>query len=230
MKRAEPEEVFDTGVLSWPLHWENGYAILDATPAEAVSKVAIAFDPGLAVAGSVVGPDGKPVAGARSIGTRATDEMRPTPLPTATFTAGALTAGTPRQLYLVHEEKGLVGTATVKAGDKDPVVSLVPWGAITGRAVTADGKPLANAEVTIQFTDRAADEKVRQKLYWDSKHAAVRTDAAGRFRLDGQFPGLEVGIFAHAPGLRFGASAPPVTPKAGEVTDLGDLKVPTKRE
>ena len=94
--------------------------------------------------------------------------------------------------------------------------------------MTADGKPLANAEVTIQFTDRIADEKVRQKLYRDTNYAAVRTNAAGRFRLDGQAPGL--GVFAHAPGLRFGASTRPVTPKAGEVTDLGDLKVPTKRD
>ena len=93
-----------------------------------------------------------------------------------------------------------------------------------------DGKPAVGAEVSIQFTDQVADDRVRTKLYKDNKHVAVRTDAAGRFRIDGQFPGYEVDVIAHQPGLRFGAGSPPVTPNAGEVTDVGDIKLPAKRE
>jgi RNA polymerase sigma factor (sigma-70 family) len=229
-KPAVPEDTFDTGMLSWPLRWENGYAIVDAKPTEQVLKVTIPFDPGLSVSGTVVGPDGKPVAGCQGIGLQATDEMRPTPVPTDRFTAAALTAGQSRTVFLVHEAKGLVGTRTVKSTDKDPVIRMQPWGVITGRVVMPDGTPVAGAEVSIQLREQTTDEKIRQKLYKDTKHVSVRTDAAGRFRLDGQFPGLEVGVFAHTPGLRWGAGGPPVTPKAGEVTDLGDIKLPTKRE
>jgi RNA polymerase sigma factor (sigma-70 family) len=230
MKGAEPEEVFNTGVLAWPLRWENGYAIFDAKPAEQILKVAIAFDPGRSVSGTLVGPDGKPVAGALAMGTQATNEMNPTSVPTDQFTAAAMTADRPRQMFFVHETKGLVGTAMVKSTDKAPVIHLQPWGIVTGRAVLPDGKPAANAEVSIQFTNHFTDEMIRQKLYRDLGHVAVRTDATGRFRLEGQFPGLEVGIHARLPGLRLGGSIPPITPKAGEELDVGDIKVPTKRE
>ncbi|HVK10474.1 MAG TPA: sigma-70 family RNA polymerase sigma factor [Gemmataceae bacterium] len=230
LKPAVPEDVFDTGMLSWPLHWENGYAIVDAKPGETVLKVTIPFDPGLSVSGAVVGPDGNPVAGCQGIGLQATDELRPTPVPTDRFTAAALAAGRPRTVYLVHEAKGLVGTLTVQSTDKDPVVKMQPWGVITGRVVMPDGTPAVGAEVSIQLRERTTDELIRQKLYKDTKHVQVRTDAAGRFRLDGQFPGIEVGVFTRLPGLRSGAGGQSVTPRAGEVTDVGDITLPAKRE
>jgi hypothetical protein len=229
-KPAIPEDAFETGMLSWPLRWENGYAIFDTKPTEKVLKVTIQFDPGQTVTGTVVGPDGQPVTGCVATGMQATDEMRPTPVPTDRFTAAAMAADRPRTLFLLHEAKGLVGTATVKTTDKAPVVKLQPWGIITGRVVTADGKAVPGAEVSIQYRDRIADDLVRNKLYRESKHVTVRADAAGRFRLDGQLPGYEVGVFAHLPGLRSGAGGGQVKPKAGEVTDLGDIKLPSKRE
>ena len=130
-KPSVPEESFATGMLSWPLHWENGYAIIDAKPTEKVLKVTIPFDPGLSVSGTVVGPDGKPVTGALATGMQATDGMRPTSVPTDQFTAAALTAGGSRTLFLVHDAKGLVGTRTVKSTDRELVVKMQPWGIIT---------------------------------------------------------------------------------------------------
>jgi hypothetical protein len=226
----EADESFNTGMLSWPLRWENGYAIFDAKPTEKVLKLTVPFDPGLSVTGTVVGPDGKPVSGCLATGMQATDEMRPTPVPTDRFTAAAMIAGRSRTLFVIHEAKGLVGLLTVKTTDKAPVVKMQPWGVLTGRVLTPDGKPAVGAEVSIQFMDEVADDLVRNKLFKGTKHVRVLTDAAGRFRLDGQFPGYEIGIFAHTPGLRFGAGSPPVTPKAGEVTDVGDIKLPAKRE
>jgi hypothetical protein len=217
-------------MLSWPIRWENGYAIFDAKPSEKGLKLTIAFDPGLGVTGTVVGPDGKPVSGCLAAGMQATDEMRPTPVPADRSTAAAMVAGRSRTLFLVHDAKELVGLLTVKTTDKDPVVKMQPWGVVTGRVLTPDGKPAVGVEVSIQYTDEIADDLVRNKLYKGTKHVNVRTDAAGRFRLDGQFPGYEIRVFSHTPGLRFGAGSPPVTPKAGEVTDLGDIKLPTKRE
>ena len=45
-----------------------------------------------------------------------------------------------RLLAVVHEQRKLVGTLTLTADTKDPVVKLGVGGSVTGRAVDADGK------------------------------------------------------------------------------------------
>jgi hypothetical protein len=214
----------------WPLRWENGYAIIDPGAKDTEVKVAIRFDRGLTVQGTVVGPDGKPVSGAEMVGVQATGETRPTPLAADTFTAAALDPDRPRELFFVHDAKKLVGTLTVKAGDKAPVAKLRPWGSVTGRVFTPDGKPAANAHVSVQFVDEVPDSMIRQKLYRENGRTEVRTDKDGRFRLEGLFPGAAVTLHANVPGLRWGTGSDPVVPKSGDAVDVGDIRLPTGRE
>ena len=224
-RRPSEDEAFTTTNVMWPLRWENGYAIIDPGPKDTEVKVAIRFDLGATVGGTVVGPDGKPVAGVQMVGAQATGETRPTTVATDAFTAAALDPDRPRELFFVHEGKKFVGTLTVKAGDKAPVVKLQPWGVITGRVLTPDGKPAANALVSFQFVDERADSMVRQKLYQESGKVETQTDKDGRFRLEGLFPGLAVGVSARVPGLRWGSGMDPVVPKSGESVDVGDIKL-----
>jgi RNA polymerase sigma factor (sigma-70 family) len=227
--RSLDDESFATGVMMYPLRWENGYALIDPGAKDEVVKVEIRFDPGQSVPGKVVGPDGKPLAGALVLGLQATNEFRPTRLRGDTFTVHALAPNRPRELYFVHPEKKLVGTITVRPGDREALVRMTPWPTIAGRVLAPDGKPAAGAEVTFQFVDGLADEKVRQKLYHDRGRTSLRTDSSGRFRVEGMFPGLEVAVYASTPGLRVSTSSRPVIPKAGETVDVGDLTLPSSR-
>jgi hypothetical protein len=132
-------------------------------------------------------------------------------------------------MYFVHKEKKLVGTITVGADDREAVVRMAPWASIAGRVLTADGKPAAGAEVSFQFVDGLADEKVRQKLYHDRTRSTLRTDSSGRFRLEGMFPDLEVAVYANTAGLRVSTSSRPIIAKSGETADVGDLTLPSTR-
>jgi RNA polymerase sigma factor (sigma-70 family) len=230
LDRSLDDEMFATGTMSWPLRWENGYTIINPGAKDEVVKVEIGFDPGRSLRGKVVGPDGKPLAGALVLGIQATNEFRPTRLRDDSFTVFALAPGQPRELYFVHEGKKLVGMLTMKPADREAVVRMKPWATITGRVLTADGKPAAGAEITFQLVDRLADERVRQKLYHDRSRSSLRTDSQGRFRLEGMFPELEVAVYATTPGLRTSRGSEPVIPKAGETVDVGDLKLPSLRQ
>jgi RNA polymerase sigma factor (sigma-70 family) len=223
-------EYFNTHRLISPLRWENGYALVHpAAGAEAV-RVTIRFAPGRTVRGKVVGPDGRPLAGARAVGVQATDERGPTTLRADDFAVYALVEKQPRTVYFLHERKQLVGALTLWGGEEAPVVKMGPAAAVTGRVLDAAGKPLAGVEVSFQMSDAGPDELIRQKLY-RGRVAPSTTDADGRFRLGGLFPGLEFSVFATQPGHRSGLAAfDPVTLKAGEVRDLGEKRAPGRQK
>jgi RNA polymerase sigma factor (sigma-70 family) len=224
-KSRADEEVFNTGNTTQPLRWENGYAVINPGTRDESVICAIQFDPGRTVSGKVVGPDGKPVVGAKAVGVQSTDEMRPTTFRTDTFTAYALDSTRPRELFFLHQGRKLVGMRTLRADEKDtPVVKLLPWAAVTGRVLNADGTPAAGVQISFQMSDSETDEAVRQKLHRGSR--PVETDTNGRFLLEGLFPGCGVTIFASKPGYRAGILSfqPPLIPIAGEVKDLGETR------
>src|SRR5262249_4540830 len=110
----------------------------------------IEVDRGRTRTGSLVGPDGKPVAGATAYGL---DYYGPrnaggaAALTADTFTALGLDPEKPRTPFSVHKERKLIGHVVIKGEDKGPLpVRLQPWGTLTGR-LTAAGKPLPNVRV-----------------------------------------------------------------------------------
>src|SRR5262249_21763263 len=75
--------------------------------------VVIELDPGRTLPGTVLGPDGKPLAGAH--GNRLahhghTGHWEQMPLETAQFTVNGLAPGKKRRLVFVHEQRKLAGT------------------------------------------------------------------------------------------------------------------------
>jgi hypothetical protein len=224
------DEYFNTHRLIHPVRWENGYALVRPTATDKTVSVTIRFDPGRTVRGEVVGPDGRPLAGAKAVGVQATDERGATTLPTDAFTAYALAPDRPRTVYFLHEGKQLVGKVTLRGDEEAPVVKMQPAAAVVGRVLDAAGKPVAGVEISFQLSDRGPDEMLRQKLRgWVPLRWT--TDADGRFRLGGMFPGLEFMVFATQPGHRSGAADfGKVTLKAGEVRDLGERRIARPRE
>jgi RNA polymerase sigma factor (sigma-70 family) len=219
------EEFFDTHVLIHPLHWENGYALVDPMKMDEIVKVAIRFDPGRTVQGKIVGPDGRPLIGVQAAGVQATGERGPTTFPTDTFSVYALDPSRPRTVYFRHAEKNLIGSVTLRGDEKEaPVVKMQPASVVVGRVLDAAGKPMAGMAISFQLTESRADGLIRQKLYGRSPSQAT-TDADGRFRLEGMFPGLEMEIYAGQPGRRvLAVGFGPLTLKPGEVRDMGERR------
>src|SRR5262249_49922807 len=124
--------------------------------------------PGRALKGTVLGPDGKPLAGAR--------QDRWDTLPGSDFTLWGLPAGKlrePRVVEFVHEGKKLAGFLTVRGDERGPPqVRLQPGGVPTGRLVTRKGEPLTGVRVSCS-----------------AGHAYP--DKEGRFRIEGLTPGMK---------------------------------------
>jgi hypothetical protein len=69
----------------------------------------VALAPGRTLTGRIVGPDGKPLAGARVCGLSDDGRWTMDPLPGAEFTVKALEPNKPRLLQFVHQGKKLSG-------------------------------------------------------------------------------------------------------------------------
>ncbi len=192
----------------------------------------IALEPGRTLAGTVVGPDGKPLAGVRVAGlhTRYVGE-RPDKLAGADFTVAGFGSPEARVLVFAHPEKRLARVQVVPADRKDPLsVRLEPTGALVGRVLDADGKPQAGVKVQASYFagQTVEGEGTRGRLPMSVRYVdggwpellngQATTDKEGRFRIAGLAPGLKYGL--EAPGLvRRDLSVEP-----GKDNDLGDLK------
>jgi RNA polymerase sigma factor (sigma-70 family) len=204
----------------------HGYQVLD--PAVGAEPLAIDFslEPGKTVAVQVVGPDGKPFQGATIAGLSPTFETAKK-LDGPEFTAQAVVAQEKRVVAALHAEKKLAGTAEVSADAKDsPVIQLAPWGAVTGRVVDRDGKPVAGANVRLRYAGHAT-----ALLYHDlTNDKPVTTDAEGRFRLDAPFADRKFSVSFSRKGryLDTGGDFRNSRIAVSETKDLGDVKVATE--
>jgi len=163
--------------------------------------------PGRSLKGTVLGPDGKPLAGAR--------RYRWDTLPGSEFTVWGLPKGKlpkPWQIEFVHEGKKLAGFVTVHGDETEPLqVRLQPWGTVTGRVVTPQGEPLTGLEVSCS-----------------GDVGDVFPDKKGRFHIEGLTPGLKYEVYVSKESLvlpLLGGERKNLMVKPGETLDLGDVRV-----
>jgi RNA polymerase sigma factor (sigma-70 family) len=204
-----------------PLFGHQAYRLIEPSQGSDPIIWDIALDRGKKVTGTVVSPDGKPLAGATVYGLTSVVLGRPVSLKDASFTAQALNPARPRTVAFIHMERKLAGHAALGGDEKEPLtVKLEPWGAVTGRALDREGYPLADAEcVVLHRSDRIARlfEAVREK---------VKTDHEGHFRVEGIFPGVPFDIYfvkkgtIHGPGNDYRK----LSVKPGQTKDLGGVK------
>jgi RNA polymerase sigma factor (sigma-70 family) len=212
----------------------QAFARIDADPKNEKSlRCDIAVEPGRSLDGKVVGPDDKPLTGARVAGLHQRYHFgeKPEKLAGDAFIVAGLGTAASRVLVFVHPEQKLARVQVIPAGRKDPLtVRLEPTGTLVGRVLDGAGKPLAGAAVEARyaFGQTVEGEGARGGLptplgfvdsgWMELLNGRAITDRDGRFRLAGLAPGLKYGL--EAPGVeRHDLSVQP-----GKDNDLGDLK------
>jgi RNA polymerase sigma factor (sigma-70 family) len=204
--------------ITHPVNY-NALAWVDpARGAESVKRD-VTLDPGWALKATVLGPDGKPLAGARVLNLNSSrlwwgrEGMK-----TAEFT-GWFHPRRPRDLVLRHPEKGLVGVAQPpKENGGSVTVRMGPGATVTGRLIDADGKPQAGAELELRFRPPGLGG------WYGYLPEQVRTDRQGRFRVAALLPDYEFRLSSDQGELSFRP------PRSGQAKDLGDVRMKPAHE
>jgi protocatechuate 3,4-dioxygenase beta subunit len=202
----------------WSLNQSDYHVLSLITPGEKDKELVRDLEllPPLTLQGTVVGPDGKPLAGAKAFGPGYI-WILPTDftLKSATFTVEGYHPGRPRQLPFHHKEKNLGAVLELSGEQSQPLkVELKPCGSVTGRLVDKNGKPAGGLAFTRYL--------VHAKVFF-LEGVEVKSDAKGRFRLEGLVPGQKYRLRAGKIGPD--QWLPEFSVKAGEQKDLGDCTV-----
>ncbi len=201
---------------------DNFHVLTEINPPEGDGEATfeLALDRGAIVKGRVLDPEGRPLAGAEPRGLTDWWDSWTKPLPTADFEVTGLAPSDVRQLAFLHRERHLAGSTILTGNAQGPIeVKLEPWGAVTGRLVDAGGLPRPGVELGYPENQKRRIEAGPGGL---PEHA--RTDADGRFRLEGLAPDLKYELQILGNGGFYGAVFKDLVIKAGEIRDLGDLK------
>jgi hypothetical protein len=193
--------------------------------------IEVLLDPGRTLTGTVLGPDGKPLAGALASGLDSLGSWGYQELKTGEFTVLGLDTGESRLLQFFHKEKQHSGSVVIKADQKEsPTLKLGPSGTLTGRLVTPGGKPAIDGElIALTSEPKAQPGNMKIELTRGSFHEnRIRPDKDGNFRIEGLVPGLNYkigfikGVYLHNLGGDAGGT---LMIKAGETKKLGDVEV-----
>jgi hypothetical protein len=199
------------------------------------------LDPGVTRQGRVVGPDGKAVKGIKVAGL--TVYGSPQKLEKAAFTVTGLQAARARALVFLDFEKQLGTIHGVRGtSDKPFTVRLKRLGSVTGRIVDEEGQALSGRSVEVVLLLREEDYENLPNEYrsfrgvfggqrsaWSGfTSRRTKTDADGRFRLDGLLPEADYLLVAGDEKIGRGGQeshfVPRLSVSEGKVKDLKDLK------
>ncbi len=204
--------------------------------------ITITLEPGRTRTGTVVGPDGQPLAGAHVAGLTplarwlfrgSPQGVRSKGLPSANFTALGLNPRKARNIVFFHPEKKLGKVQAVRGDEAGPLtVRLEPLGSVTGRILDAKGRPWAGLKVRADLTRLIAAYK---DLPWElmdnlgpTMEVITTTDREGKFRIDGLLPGLQYNLLFNVgeikPGSTIAAYRENLKVEVGKTKDLGDIK------
>jgi RNA polymerase sigma factor (sigma-70 family) len=210
-ERDDEDGVPEASLPGFPISYAGNFSALariDPAKGLAAVKRDVTLDPGWTFTGTVLGPDGKPLAGVLGFG------VGGFPLKTAAFTVRAFHPRRSRNLIFQYPEKGLVGVVRPpKENGGTVTVQMEPGLAVTGRLVDADGKPRSGVELQLSFSPK------KRPASWEHyPHFRLETDKDGRFRFDALLPGHLYRLSDGEGVLRFGSEL-----RAGQRKDFGDV-------
>jgi hypothetical protein len=203
------------------------HAIVAIDPAENARSLTcdLALDPGITLSGTVVGPDGQPVAGCMAIDLSPhTMSINIVKLTSSEFAARGLDPKRPRPLVFRHDEKKLTAVVVARGDERSPLtVRLQPAGTVTGRLLDGDGHPRRG----VRINDRYANGQFGPGTPFPLLNVSIGDD--GRFRIEGLIPGVAYDL-GSSEGISFlGDFATGLKLQPGEARDLGDVKVKEPR-
>jgi hypothetical protein len=208
-KRGEPSPTYDDFT---PARFQS---IREIDPVAAATQIDIDIpvDSGQNVVLKFVDRSGKRLSGVKADGLRPLFGMSRTNSDTATVPATS--PDETRILWFKHEATGLMKFLrfTPQPGETERAITLDPPAVLTGRLVSAEGKPLAERKIDCDYS-----------LGYNSigQFPQAQTDAQGRFRYE--LPaGGPFHIASRSRG--FASLANDLTVQSGEKIDLGDLVV-----
>jgi hypothetical protein len=171
------------------------------------------------IKGRVIDPDGRPLAGARTCGL--IDYWRTWAEPSsADFEVSGLAPGEVRRVAFLHAARRLAGSAIVRGETRGPIdVKLEPWGVLIGRLLDEAGQPRAGVSLMWE-----GNRNPRVDVSLASLPDQVKTDSAGRFRVEGLAPGLVYSLWILEKDRFVGHVFKNMTVKSGETKDLGDVR------
>jgi hypothetical protein len=194
------------GLAPMPLAVGQFHAVSFINPAKGIKEISITveLDPGRTRLLRFTDGEGARVAGVRW--KESMEERWSDPLPGSEVRVTGLGPDLPRLRMLRQDEKKLAGTVWVKGDARGPLtVVLRPWATLSGRLLGKDGKPLGFHRL-LGLPD------------------AVRTDAAGRFRITGLSAEADYTVWVEDGEVTIGKLSGPVRLRPGEARDLGDVR------
>jgi protocatechuate 3,4-dioxygenase beta subunit len=204
------------------LHGEHAVKYLDLAEDAGTVTVNLMLRRGKTAKLTIQDPEGRPLTGAVVSGVGASWDVT-NPLTAAECPVYALDPAKPRTVVVSHPGRNLGGQVVVRGDEAGPVVvKLRPAGAVTGRFLDADGQPVAGADVFLSFPSRPAGAFVQRQ------RPSIRTDADGRFQLEGMVPGVTFAVQRIRKGNAALAPKPETGLKevgSGATLDLGDIRV-----
>jgi RNA polymerase sigma factor (sigma-70 family) len=210
-----PEGFLDTLPLSLMPAFYGAVASVDPARAARSVKRDLTLDPGWMFTGTVLGPDGKPLAGARGFGLAGHRwEWDREAGKTAQFAVRAFNPRRPRAVFFQHQEMGLVGVVQPpKANGGAVTVHMGPGATVIGRLVDADGRPRAGVELELSFS-------TKDGMGASLSPQRLMTDREGRFRAGALLPGYEYQLTDRKGWSPVGKGL-----RAGRTKDLGDVQM-----
>jgi RNA polymerase sigma factor (sigma-70 family) len=223
----------DDEPMKFPLKGYHAYRYIDVSDDPKSREVELELTRGQGRKGSLIGPTGQPVKGARAYGLRGARGYMQT-LESDSFEVYGIERGQPRLVIFAHQDLGLVGSVVLKDDDANSqaplVVRMERAGSIKGRLVDEDDQPLAGAKLDVTTFDAAGVNLSGgpDGLWPDNQSFTAGAD--GRFQVDGLKRDVKASIFVSTsarPNARLsaGETLRNLTAAPGEVRDLGNIKV-----
>ena len=134
----------------------------------------------------LIGPDGRPVAGARVSSLQDNRSSGGEPLAGSEFTFIHANPGKPESIVVLQADRSLGATVALKGDEADPIrLSLKPTGAVTGRLIDEAGHPRPDVYLAIE-----QHFQTRGRSTSSERFDPATTGPDGRFRIKNLVPGF----------------------------------------
>ena len=199
----------------------NAYHVIDPKPTDATVRADHTLWAGKSLKIRVVDADGKPLTGVEATGLTPTSGMQQVG---ADPVVTGLDPEQPRRLLFRHGERKLSALVELKGDEREPVeVRVGPAGTIVGRAVDKDGKGIPGVTIRLSYQDHPIGTVLNSEKMLAGPKTPLRTDADGKFRMEGVPVGVRLKVWGDKTGA-FSGESKVIAVKSGQVVNLGDWK------